>query len=381
LETNLKSKAFQEFCEVTSTIVNPDIRKWKDGGGRAVGYFCCAMPEEIITAAGMLPVRIRGTGSQGTELSDSCFSSTNCSFPRHAFNLALQGEFDFLDGLVLFNSCDHLRRVYDHWIRRINTPFVQILSLPKKAETPQVEFFRDNLAELRGLMEKHFGVEITDDKLREQIKIHNETRRLLKQLYELRKADNPPITGAETLAVTVASTAMPKPRYNELLRELLDELSSAEGVTGYRARLMIIGSILDDPAYLEVIEDQGGLVVTDSQCFGTRMMWETVDESISDPLLALAQYSVADRPSCPRMFTEYERRSQYIRNMIRDFNVDGVVFERLAFCEQWGFEQYPIYNDFKEWNIPLLMLDREYILSGVGQLRTRIQAFLETIGR
>jgi len=381
LETNLKSKAFQEFCEVTSTIVNPDIRKWKDGGGRAVGYFCCAMPEEIITAAGMLPVRIRGTGSQGTELSDSCFSSTNCSFPRHAFNLALQGEFDFLDGLVLFNSCDHLRRVYDHWIRRINTPFVQILSLPKKAETPQVEFFRDNLAELRGLMEKHFDVEITDDKLREQIKIHNETRRLLKQLYELRKADNPPITGAETLAVTVASTAMPKPRYNELLRELLDELSSAEGVTGYRARLMIIGSILDDPAYLEVIEDQGGLVVTDSQCFGTRMMWETVDESISDPLLALAQYSVADRPSCPRMFTEYERRSQYIRNMIRDFNVDGVVFERLAFCEQWGFEQYPIYNDFKEWNIPLLMLDREYILSGVGQLRTRIQAFLETIGR
>ncbi len=381
METNLKSKAFQEFCEVTSTIVNPDIRKWKDGGGRAVGYFCCAMPEEIITAAGMLPVRIRGTGSQGTELSDSCFSSTNCSFPRHAFNLALQGEFDFLDGLVLFNSCDHLRRVYDHWIRRINTPFVQILSLPKKAETPQVEFFRDNLAELRGLMEKHFGVEITDDKLREQIKIHNETRRLLKQLYELRKADNPPITGAETLAVTVASTAMPKPRYNELLRELLDELSSAEGVTGYRARLMIIGSILDDPAYLEVIEDQGGLVVTDSQCFGTRMMWETVDESISDPLLALAQYSVADRPSCPRMFTEYERRSQYIRNMIRDFNVDGVVFERLAFCEQWGFEQYPIYNDFKEWNIPLLMLDREYILSGVGQLRTRIQAFLETIGR
>ena len=74
-------------------------------------------------------------------------------------------------------------------------------------------------------------------------------------------------------------------------------------------------------------------------------------------------------------------RADFVIQMVRDFNVDGVVLERMTFCDLWGFEQFSIFNDFKEWGIPLLMLDREYTLGGVGQLRTRIQAFLETMGR
>ncbi len=381
LETKPKSEAFQEFYKATEGIVNPEISKWKDGGGKVVGYFCSAMPEEIITAAGMLPFRIRATGSEGTELSDSHFSSINCSFPRHAFNMALQGEYNFMDGLLMFNSCDDIRRMYDNWIQQVKTPFVQILSLPKKADIPQVEFFRDNLAELKRQMETHFGAQITDDKLWEAIKLHNQTRRLLKSLYELRKADDPSITGADMLAITVASTAMPKEHFNRLLLDLLDKLVVTHGGKEHQARLMIIGSLLDNPDYIAVIEDQGGLVVADSQCFGSKLLWQTVGENTHDPLMALAKYYVMDRPSCPRMYTEYEKRVDYIRKIIRDFKVDGVILERMAFCEVWGMEQYLLVNDFKEWEIPLLVLDKEYILSGVGQLITRVQAFLETIGR
>ncbi len=377
--TEINSNAFRKFAEASTAVANPEIEKWKDQGKKILGYFCSAMPGELATAAGILPFRLRATGSTSTELSDSFFSSINCTFPRHAFDMALKGEYDFIDGVVFFNSCDHIRRVYDHWIRRLKTPFVKILSLPKKAEQPQIEWFRGELASLKDAIQEHFHVEITNEGLNQAIKLHNESRRLQRRLYDLRKGNAPPITGADMLTITVASTAMPIERFNLLLKEFMDDLSKIEGNGDHRARLMVLGGELDNPEYIRAIEDQGALVVTDSLCFGSRMLWKDVDEDSDDPLMAISKYYVADRPSCARMFTEYENRSEFVRDMIKDFNVDGAIFERLTFCEVWGFEQYSMTNDFKEWDIPLLCMDREYTLTGVGQLRTRVQAFLETL--
>jgi len=381
LESKIQSKAFQELSQAAETLVNPEIKRWREQGGKVLGYFCSAMPEELITAAGLLPFRMRATGSTGTDLSDTYFSSINCSFPRHCFNIALQGGFDSFEGVVCINSCDNIRRIYDNWKRQLPTTLVLIMSLPRKTGKPQVEWFRDEVANLKLLLEKHLNMKIPDERLWDAIALHNETRRLQRKLYDFRKLDNPPITGTEALAVIVAGTAMPKERYNQLLTELLDELGKSAGNTDYRARLLLMGGILDDPAYVKVIEDQGGLVVTDSLCFGSRLFWNDINERASDPITALAQYYVADRPSCPRMFGDYERRIGLVREMIRDFKVDGVIVERLAFCDHWGFEQFTIENDFQDDNIPCLIMDREYILSGAGQLRTRVQAFLETMGR
>ena len=381
METKVESKALQEFTEAAETIVNPAMRSWMKDGGQVMGYFCSYVPEEIIRAAGLLPFRMRATGSTGTELADAYVSSINCSFIRHCFDMALQGEYGFVDGVVWVNSCDHVRRLYDNWKRKLDTPFLGFLSLPRKAGGPQVDWYREELANFKEALEKHFGVEITDERLWEAIRLHNETRRLQRRLYELRKGENPPITGAETLAITVAGTAMPKERFNRLLRELLDDISGWDGKADYRARLMIVGSILDEPAYIKVIEDQGGLVVTDSLCFGSRVLWKDVDEKASDPIAALAQYHIASRPSCPRMFGDHPRRVDFLRDMVREFKVDGVIGERLVFCDNWAGEAFMLASDFKDDGIPFLELDREYTLSGVGQLRTRVQAFLETIGR
>jgi bzd-type benzoyl-CoA reductase N subunit len=381
LETLTTSKVFQEFAEAARTLVNPAIDRWRERGGGVVGFFCSAMPEEVITAAGLLPFRMRATGSTGTDLSDAYFSSINCSFPRHCYNIALNGGFDYLDGVICMNSCDNVRRIYDNWKRQLPDTFLHIMGLPRKTEAPQVEWFRDEIASLRKALENQFAVEITDESLWEAIKLHNETRRLQRDLYALRKAADPPITGAETLAVIVAGTAMPKAEYNRMLGQLLDELAGTQGNTGYRARLLVMGGILDDPEYLRVIEERGGLVVADSLCFGSRILWEDVDENADDPVAALARYYVAERPSCPRTFGDYERRIGLVRDMIQDFNVDGVILERLAFCDHWGFEQFTVENDLKEDGTPCLIIDREYILSGVGQLRTRVQAFLETMGK
>ncbi len=381
MEIKLQSSAFQQFAEAAAKIMNPHMEAWLEHGGKAAGYFCSTVPEELLAAAGYLPFRIRGTGSSGTELSDAFFSSINCSFPRHAFNQALKGEYDFLDALICINSCDHVRRIYDNWIRNVTTTrFSTVMSLPRKVGERQVAWYYDEINLLRKHLEEHLRVDITDEKIRAAIKLQNQIRALQRKLYELRKCDRPPITGAETLAVMVAGTSLPKETYRELLEQLLEDLEGMEGNGDYRARLMILGSELDDPEYVRIIEDQGGLVVTDSTCYGTRLMWVQVDETEEDPVRSLARYYVQTRPACPRMYGNQPERIAFTRKMAEEFRVDGIIGERLQFCDNWLVEHYMTQYDLREHgDIPFLRLDREYILSGKGQIKTRVQAFLETM--
>ena len=381
MDRRMGGKAFETFSEVASTLANPVLMRRKAEGGRVIGFFCSMVPEELFMAAGLLPFRMRAVGSAGTDLADSYFTNLNCSFPRHCLNLALEGEFEFVDGLVYANSCDHIRRLHDNWKRYVPTEFIHFLSLPRQTGPDQVAWYTEELRNLRERLEEHFEVEIKDDKVREAIKLANETRRLQRSLYELRKRGRPPITGEETLVVMVAGTAMPKDEYNGLLRELLDQLGEAEGRGDYRARLMVVGGILDDPQWIHAIEEMGGLVVTDATCFGARIMWEDVDEDTGNPLEALARHYLADRPSCPRLFGTQAKRRRFTTEMCRDFKCDGIVAEKMMFCDQWDVEAYLLDLDLKEEKIPFLKVDREYVTKATGQLKTRIQAFIESMGK
>ncbi len=380
--TTTESGALEELVAAAENLVNPALEKWKDEGGKVVGYFCSYVPDEILTAAGLLPFRMRATGSTGTELADRYLNECNCSFVRNCFNTALKGEFEFLDGVVWVNSCDHVRRVYDNWKHKIDAPsFLHLLSLPKKSGEKQVTWYRGEIEIFKEALERHYGSEITEDRLWEAVKLHNHRRRLQRRIYNLRKNERPPISGAEMLAVMVAGTAMPIAQYNQLLRELLVEIRQRDGIFNYRARLMILGGILDDPAYISLIEDQGGLVVTDMLCFGTKVMWEDVDEGTDDPLTALARYYIKERPYCPHFFGVHEKRAAFIREMIRDFKVDAVIGQRMLFCDGWQYEYMMLDQDFREDGIPHLIMDREYRMGTAGQLRTRVQALLESMGR
>ncbi len=381
MKTRVKSKALEAFVEAAETIVNPQLKKWIEQGGKVMGYFCCYAPEEVITAAGMVPFRVRATGSTSTELADAYLTNINCSFCRHAFNMGLRGDYDFLEAVVWLNNCDHIRRIYDNWRRKVGTPLAHMMSLPKLTTDKQVGWWREELAILKEALEKHLGITITNEKLRRAIKTHNETRRLLRQLYELRRKDNPPITGADTLAVVIASTAMPREQFNKMLAELLDELKGAEVTKDYKYRLMLVSSILDDPKYVKVIEDLGGLVVTDSMCFGSRMFWADVDEKAKDPLDALARYYIQVKPACPRMFGGFLQRSKFVMDMVKEFKVDGIIGLRMVFCDLWAGELFMQEKDLQTASIPVLHMDREYLMAGtIGQARTRVQAFMESIG-
>ena len=372
--------ALDELTSIASNLVNPAIEEWKQQDKKVVGFMCTYVPEEILYAANILPVRLRAPNCVETTSADVYLSHLNCTFIRSCLQFTLEDKYKFLDGLVFTNSCDHVRRMYDilREIRPTDFPLLYLISVPHKVDDDLISWFRDELDRFKESVEKTFGVEITDASLRNAIDVYNETRSLLRQLYDLRKGKNLPLTGAETLSVIVAGFSLPKNRYNELLRQLLDELGEREGISDYRARLMIAGSGgCDNPSYLQVMEDLGGFIVTDSLCFGSRYFWEPVEVG-NDPLFNLAK-SYLNRPSCPRMVDNAGERCDFIKQMVKDYNVDGVVFQRIRYCDLWGGQLLYLEKEMKESSIPMLSIDREYSLGAVGQLRTRVQAFLERI--
>ncbi len=377
MQNKSRLEALKELTYPAKTLFNSHLEDWRNKGGKVVGYFCSFVPPEIISAAGLLPVRMRATGNKGTELSDAYMGSISCSFSRNCLNMALKGDYDFLDGIIFGNTCDQVRRLYDIWERKMR-PCIKILSIPRKTGNDQIQWYRDELASLRLALGNHFGVEISDKCLRKQIWIYNETRHLQKMIFHLLKAKTPPLKGSEVLSILVAGTAMPIERYNILLKNYLDTVTNVEDTADARPRLMIIGSILDDPDYVKVIEDVGAHVVAGYHCFA-KAAWKDAIDGSGDPLQALAHSYIADLPYCPRMFGVFPKTAEYLKTMIKEFKVDGVIGERMQFCDSSGFQMTMLEDEFKKENIPFLVLDREYVLGGIGQMKTRVQAFLETL--
>jgi benzoyl-CoA reductase/2-hydroxyglutaryl-CoA dehydratase subunit BcrC/BadD/HgdB len=276
-----------------------------------------------------------------------------------------------------------MRRLYDSWSTFLeNPPYKHIMGVPCKISPESRNFFHSDLERFKGGLEQHFGVEITPDALRQAISLFNRTRSLLQELYELKKADPPLISGTETLEVVLAGLVTPKEEYNTMLEGLLKELKAGPGSQSSTdddgIRLMISGSELDDPDHVKLIESCGATVVIDDLCNGSRYFGELVDEKAIDPLEALAQRYL-DRFPCARMRPQ-QIRVDHLQKLARDYKIDGLIYENIKFCGPYGGVFPIIRRAFKELDIPVLNLQRDYSGGGSGQVKTRVQAFLEQIG-
>jgi benzoyl-CoA reductase/2-hydroxyglutaryl-CoA dehydratase subunit BcrC/BadD/HgdB len=170
---------------------------------------------------------------------------------------------------------------------------------------------------------------------------------------------------------------MPRDEYNILLKEALEEISRREGISGYRARIMVGGSVCDDDAFIKLIESRGCIVVTDSLCFGGRHFTGLIDED-GDPMEALARRYFYHNP-CPRMAGEYENRLDYIKRLYREAKADGIILQKLGFCDNHGVENSILAKDLEAEGIPVLTVDRQHILGDIGRYTTRFDAFLERL--
>ncbi len=369
--------ALEELAELTKSPYSQAVKDWKEKGGKVVGFTCAYVPEEILHAAGILAYRVNPTGCTETTEANVYMSSFNCTFSRACLQFALTGVYDFLDGVVMMNSCDHIRRMYENWKQAVGSAYLHFLSVPRSVGSGPEEWYKDEITIFKESVEKAFGVKITDESLRNSVKVYSKTRALLKKLYQLGERDNPPLKGSEMLKILIAGFQMPKEEYNQHLEKLLSEMEKKEGDSAHQARLMLMGGACDDPDFVKVIEDSGGLVGANTLCFGSRYFWDTI-ETTGDPMSALAKYYL-NHPACARMADSQITRWDFSKQMLKRFKVDGVVYQRIRWCDLWGGETLYLGKQLKELDVPFLVLEREYWLSGAEQIKTRVQAFLEVI--
>ena len=373
--------AFDELTAVSEKLENKYVSDWKDRGKKVIGYACSYLPEELFYAADILPYRITGTGISDTSKADSYLSRVNCSFARCCLEAALESQYEFLDGVIFVNGCDHIRRCFENWSvhETAARPFMYMLPVPHRISEPGFVWFKEEVITMKETVEKRFGVKITPEKLKKAISLYNETRRLLRRVYDLRATDTPPFSGAQALTFSAAAGKMPKETFNRLLKDLLDEAEHKPKEKNNKTRLVIAGSLMDDPEFIENVESLGAIVVSDALCFGARTIWNLTEET-DDPFDALCRRYYEHEP-CPRMSGEYKRRLGFLKDQIERAHADGAILEYIKFCDQHGTDNALLKNSLEKENIPVIELERQYgPLSDTGRVRTRVQAFLERIG-
>lgn len=367
--------------QLSGELSTDKIKQWRASGKKALGIVCCHAPFEMLHAAGVLPVRLRSTGCKNCAEGAACVGEDSCGFLSSILQYLIDGTYE-LDGLVTSNGCGESSSVITNWkiiTTRENKPqFLYEVVAPKMVTSASYNYFGSELDELREELEKVTGTEITNEKLKKSVETYNEARRLVKQVYDLHKAEFPVISGAETLKITLAATQMPIEEYIDFLKDVLSDVKNREPITNFTARVMLAGSALDDPEYVKAIEDCGLLVVADLNSFGLRFLHDELIYDENDVAGSIARYYLT-RSSCPRMMDGSDDIHEYILAAAEEYKADGVIIVRMQHCGKWDVETYVLENLFKERGISSISLERQVLMGQQGQLALRVEAFRELL--
>jgi len=364
-----------------SDISGESARAWKAQGKKAIGVICCHVPVEILHALDIMPIRLRATGCTESPDGDAWMSTFSCSFARGVLQYIIDGKYD-LDGVVTSDGCMMASRIYDN-AKHINNKenkgkFYFQFGAPRQSGDLELNYYKNELKDLIAQLEEFTGNKLTDEKLKSSIAKYNEARELVQKVYDLRKEEHPVISGEDALKITLAYSDNTVEDYIELLKAFLEDAKNRSPIKDYRARLMVIGSALDNPGYLKVIEEKGGLCVADALCFGSRPFNYVMEVDEKDVLGSIANYYLK-RLICPRMIDNRDELHDFIIKTAKEYNVDGIIYEKMQYCECWGGESVFLEGELKEAGIPLLTVEREEHLANAGQLAIRAEAFIEMI--
>jgi len=364
----------------------------KGEGKKIMGYLCLYPVVEMMTAFDMVPYRIFGDIREPITKADSYLPTVVCPFLRSTLDVALKGKNEFLDGVVMAHSCEVAEKMAHIWKDYIPSHYMYFIDTPHSTREPAQMQHKQQLKDFQKSLEAYTGKKLSPEKLQEAVKLHNEQRVLVRELYDLRKPDPPLISGTETLQVVVSLMSIPVQEGNELLRQVIKEVKERkDGPQKKSARLLIWGSIIDDVALIELMENAGANVVMDDTCVGSRGYFPDV-ELTKDPLDGLA-YRYLVELKCPRTFREtvlsgvkkeymkdLENRFGYIGNYAKEWNVNGVVLQSLRYCDIHGYEVPGLRHYFEHIGLPSTYIEWDYSEAALAPLRTRVEAFIEVIG-
>jgi benzoyl-CoA reductase subunit C len=359
-------------------------RDWKRRtGNKIVGEFCTYCPEEIYYAFDVLPVRILGS-HEVQDVTEPHLFAMFCPFCRDVLAQGLKGKYDYLDGITIGQSCIHLRQAFTSWDIHKNPGWSHYLPMPNHVQSPRaIPFLMGEYEILIKKLEELTGTTITDSDLMRGIAIMNDMRRTMKDIYEFRKRDNPPITGVESMYMACSQFFTDAREWTPVARDAKKELETRTLNREPGKRLMIVGSENDDLAFLKMVEtlgereSVGATIVIEEHCTTTRYFWNEVDTAIADPLEAIADRYVMRTP-CPSKDWPQRSRLQTILNFAKDFRADGAIVIQQKFCDPHETD-IPFVRRFLEDNgIPTYFLEFD-VTTAVGPFAIRVEAFLETL--
>jgi len=351
-------------------------KSWKARGKHVIGWSCTYTPEELIYAGNSVPVMVFGN-LESTKLADVHLPINTCSFARGCLNSALKGDYDYLDGFIASNSCDNRNKILDLWRYHVQIPYVHFINTPHTRTEGTHSFFYEETLRFKTSLEEAFGEKITDTALRNAIQVYNENRLLLRKIYDLRMKEPPLISGVEALEIVLSSMVTSKEKHSKLLSHLLAEVSNRADPPKNGVRLLVSGSAMDNSEPIKIVEAVGGSVVADDWCTGSRYFWDLVS-SEGDPLRAIAKRYLDKVPSS--FMLEGEERFRHTIEMAKCFDVEAVIIFVLKFCDAHMFDTPQLTEELNALGLPVLYLEWEHSLSGLAQLKTRIEAFLEMVG-
>ena len=358
-------------------------------GGVCAAYVCENTPEPLLNLGNAFSIRLRAPRTSSMEMGTYYMTSLLCECCRALLERALEGGYQFLDCIIAPDACAQMNRCVEN-VERLKLCdkekfFVSYADVPMKSDETALRHYVRQMR-LRALdpLRDTFGVDTSDEALREAVRTHNEVCRLITAIGEHRMEDRPRITGTEFHVLCTATYCCPKDLLVDRLRETLEELGSREpdAAGKYRARVVMVGSELDSPDLIRLTEEAGALVVADRFCFGSFPGRQEIALDGSEDVLTQICRQYLAWGQCPRFMdtAKIGVRHDYVDALAKRFRADGVVYQQMKFCDYWGYERALASRVMREdFGYPVLSVDVPYVVGASAQLRTRVQAFVESV--
>ena len=377
------------FENLLENADNELVKQAQADGQLAIGYTCFHVPEAILNVGNCFSVRLRAPKTGSLDIATYYMSNYTCEFARALVERGIEGGYQFLDAMIGVDACSMMNRAMEHFeILKVNEKpnfFVTHCDIPYKVTDYTLESYvkQMRLHVLDQLTEK-YGVDTSEEAIRKAVAEHNEVCSIISEMSEMRKEENPIITGYEFHVIDLVTYVCPKALILPYLRETLAELKKRkpDKKNPVRSRVAIVGSEIDDPSLTALIEGCGALVVSDRYCFGSAPGREVIELNDEEDALTQLCRHVMEVSECARYISDEKvhQRRETADRLAKEFKADGIIYEQMKYCDYWGFERAlasHIMHDEYGW--PVLSVDRLYNNGNSGQLRTRVQAFVESL--
>ncbi|GFR35722.1 double-cubane-cluster-containing anaerobic reductase [Thermobrachium celere] len=360
-----------------------ELDKHKKEGGKVLGTFCVYVPDEIILAANAIGVGLCGGSQFWIEDGEKVLPRNLCPLIKAFVGAKISATcpyFQSCDMLVGETTCDGKKKAWE--ILNEYVP-VHVMELPQMKREKNIDQWKSEIYDFINVIENLTGNKITFEKLKESVKMCNDKRKALKRLYELRKNIPSPISGLDALLISQIAFYDDPIRFTQKVNELCDELEERIKTLkpNGKKRIMITGTPMAIPNWKlhSIIESLNAEIVVEETCTGTRYFENLVDENaetIEELIDNIARRYMGINCAC---FTPNINRTEDIIRYVKEYKVDGVIYYNLSFCQTYSVEYKKVEQALSKENIPLLLIETDYSEEDSGQIKTRVEAFIEML--